>query len=366
MVIVDFGADLVEFGKTLGWYTSRKLRFLGDNFESAKGLVVDILKARRGTYQKPFLHVGMVFLMVTVILLAPIIATEYPSAFAASDSLSIAPPPSAILSAADITNMDTVTKESEKPRKEVLNYTVKGGDTLSGVAKAYGVDVDSIVYLNDYASANKVLKPGDVVKIPPVSGVIVKVKSGDTIASLAKKYGLASSQSIVDWPYNEFANDETFALSAGQSLVIPGGKAPEDVPLNLPVFRTPQTMFAGGSGQFGWPTQGIITQYYSSYHSGLDIASGIGTPVLAADAGRVESVIYEKVGYGIHIIVNHGNGLKTLYGHLSRVSVAEGQNVGRGDLLGDMGSTGRSTGPHLHFEIMSAVGARTNPLSFLK
>lgn len=98
----------------------------------------------------------------------------------------------------------------------------------------------------------------------------------------------------------------------------------------------------------------------------MDIATGLGTPVYAADAGRIESVQYLKTGYGIHIIINHGNGFKTLYGHLSKVLVSEGQNVGRGDQIGNEGSTGRSTGPHLHFEIMNAAGSRTNPLGYLK
>ncbi len=354
--------DFVEFGKTLGWYLQRKSAVLGGYFEVAKSLVVTVLKARRGTYQKPFLHVGMVFIAIVAALSAPIIISQYPTSATAS-SVASSLPPSAVLNAStDISEVQTETVESIKPRRDVVEYEVRGGDTLSGVAKAYGVDVDSIAFLNSF-SKNKILKPGDVIKIPPVSGVIVTVRSGETIQSLAKKYGLLSPQPIVDWPYNTFSNDETFALAAGQSLVIPGGVPPEEPP---PVPRIiPTTPIAGGTGQFLWPISGIITQGFSWYHSGIDIANASGTPIKAADAGRVQSVRYERGGYGSHLIIDHGNGYSTLYGHMSRIDVAEGQDVARGQVIGAEGSTGRSTGPHLHFEILQN-GARLSPLSFLK
>jgi len=195
---------------------------------------------------------------------------------------------------------------------------------------------------------------------------VVEVKSGDTIYSLAKKYGLPSAQPIVDWPYNSFVDDEKFSLAAGQILAIPGGRAPAVVQVAPQIARkTPsQGIFSPGSGQFGWPVQGIITQYFAWYHSGLDIAGPIGTAVTAADSGRVVTVLYENYGYGYHVIVDHGNGYSSLYGHLSRIDVGEGQNVSRGQVLGLRGSTGRSTGPHLHFEIMQN-GAKINPLGFL-
>jgi LysM repeat protein len=197
--------------------------------EGAKGLVVDVLKARRGTYQKPFLHVGMVFLTVAAVVWGPLIVSQYPMAANAQAVTSSTSPSAVLNNVADISNIDTSTTESVKPRRDVEDYQVKSGDTLSTIAKQFDVDTDSINYLNDFPE-ERILKPGEIIKIPPVSGVIVKVKSGDTIASLAKKYGIPSPQPIVDWPYNEFANDETFALSAGQTLVIPGGKAPAAAP----------------------------------------------------------------------------------------------------------------------------------------
>lgn len=360
MDINGLGRDISEFGKTLVWYTRRKLSLSGAVFETGKGFLVEVLKARRGTYQKPFLHVGMVFLTITAVMSAPIIANSYPTRANALESQS----PSTVLnSATDVSGMDTQTTESQKPRRDVVSYTVKGGDTLSSIAKTYGVDTTSIAYLND-TSENKLLQPGDVIKIPPVAGIIVKVKSGDTIASLAKKYGLPSPQPIVDWPYNSFANDETFALSAGQQLVIPNGKPPEVAP--AAVFSTPSTgIFTRGSGQFSWPTNGIITQYFSWYHNGVDIANNIGTPILAADSGRVVSVLYQNHDYGFHVIIDHGNGYRTLYGHMSEIWVNVGDNVSRGQQIGKMGSTGRSTGSHLHFTVYLG-GTAVNPLGLLR
>ncbi len=350
--------DVTEYFKSLGWYLNRKLSIVGVYFETGKGVVVTVLKTRRGTYQKPFLHAGMVILMAVAIFSTPVIINQYPTSAAASVLTTSQTP---VLT--DIANVDTVTEESQKPRRDIETYTVKGGDTLSSIAKAFGVETDSIAYLNDIP-VEKILRPGDTIRIPPVSGIVVTVKSGETIASLAKKYGLPSPQPIVDWPYNSFANDETFALSAGQTLVIPGGKPPAIAPAALRYVNTP-TLFAGGSGQFSWSTGGIITQNFSWYHAGVDIANNYGTGIAAADSGRVISVQYLNSGYGYHVIINHGNGFQTLYGHLSKIYVNEGDDITRGQIIGLMGSTGRSTGNHLHFEI-HAGNTPVNPLGYLK
>src|SRR5574340_81428 len=178
--------DFFEFGRTLSWYWQRKLTVVGGYFEVGKSLVVTVLKARRGTYQKPFLHVGMIFIATTAALSAPVIISQYPTSATAS-SITQALPPSAVLNqSTDISEVQMETVESIKPRRDVIEYEVKGGDTLSGVAKTYGVDVDSIAYLNGF-SKDKTLQPGEKIKIPPVSGVIVTVKSGDTIQSLDRK-----------------------------------------------------------------------------------------------------------------------------------------------------------------------------------
>lgn len=369
----ELGEDIVEFGKTLGWYARRKGELVAIHVEGGKGVVVEVLKARRGTYQKPFLHVGMVLLTITSILVAPLLIPTYPGRLLAAPSSVSGQTPSSVLNdQADITNIDTVTTESSKPRRDVIEYTVEGGDTLSSIAKKFSndqlgitIDAESIAYLNDF-STDKILKPGDTVKIPPVSGVIVTVRSGDTIYTLAKKYGLLSAQPIVDWQYNSFADDEKFSLTTGQTLVIPGGHAPEAPPAPPPV-KVDNTPFTGGSGQFGWPTSGTITQGFSWYHTGVDIANNIGTRIYAADSGRViQSTMGGYYGgYGNHILIDHGNGYVTMYAHLTQTLVSADQDVSRGQLIGLMGSTGRSTGPHLHFEVRKN-GQFQSPLSFLK
>ncbi len=354
-------SDVGEYGKAWKWYLGKKAGSFGWRFEGAKSFVVDKLVVRRGAYQRPFLHFGMMTLVVVGMISAPVLINNYPTrASAASNQES----PSSVLNTA--TAVTTKTTESEKPRRDVVEYVVKKGDTVSVIAKNYGVDIASIKALNPKLSVDD-LTIGDVVKIPPVSGVIITVKKGDTIDSLAKKYGLESSQPLVDWPYNSFANDETFDLAAGQTLVIPGGVMPEEI--IRPVYQmTPsQTLFARGSGALSWPASGTMTQYFSWYHNGDDIANSLGTPIAAADSGRV--ILAERSGYnggyGKHVKVDHGNGLVTLYAHMSEVFVNVGDNVGRGGLLGKIGSTGRSTGPHLHFTVYQN-GVAVNPLSLLK
>ena len=123
--------------------------------------------------------------------------------------------------------------------------------------------------------------------------------------------------------------------------------------------------FAGGTGQLLWPVSGIITQYPVWYHNALDIANPAVPGIAAADAGVVVDVQYLRYGYGQHVLVSHGDGLSTLYAHLSEIYVKVGDRLARGQILGRMGSTGRSTGTHLHFEVRKN-GMIVNPLPFLK
>ncbi|MCB9801451.1 MAG: M23 family metallopeptidase, partial [Pseudomonadales bacterium] len=191
----------------------------------------------------------------------------------------------------------------------------------------------------------------------------------ETIFSIAKKYGLDNTQAqvIVDYPFNEFLNDETFELATGAEIMIPGGVPPKKA---APVSRIATTQAVdivpgAGSGQFVWPAAGRITQGYSFYHKAIDIANRAAGPILAADAGTVVGAGWlDNSGYGNRVLIDHGNGFVTLYAHLSVVQVSAGQQVSKGAVIGQMGSTGRSTGTHLHFEIRK--GGLLNPLSFLQ
>lgn len=263
--------------------------------------------------------------------------------------------------------VDPLTQVSDKPRADIFEYTVENGDTLAAIAKKFGVDTDSIKWLNPGLNEKKI-KPGSVMKIPPVTGVVHTVKGGETIYSIAKKYDV-SAQSIVDFPFNEFSNDETFALAIGQQLIVPDGVMPEEVisipRSNLAGVLTPNAGAVSATGNWIWPTQGSITQYFKAWHKGLDIANHSAPMVIAADSGTVVHASWDSTGYGNMVMVDHGNGYLTLYGHLQKFSVSVGQTVKRGDTLGQMGSTGRSTGTHLHFEVRTSTGNR-DPLSVLK
>ena len=175
-------------------------------------------------------------------------------------------------------------------------------------------------------------------------------------------------QGIVDFPLNTFSDDETFALVAGQTLIVPDGVMPNESAPTLPTLAnilTPDAGSVSATGKFVWPGFGRITQPFRSYHPGVDIANHDGGPIIAADSGTVIVSGWTNTGYGNHVIIDHGNGYKTLYGHLSSISVVTGQRVTRGSTIGRMGSTGRSTGTHLHFEIRTASG-NVDPLGFLK
>ena len=203
----------------------------------------------------------------------------------------------------------------------------------------------------------------------PVDGIRHKVQRGETIYTIAKKYGLDESgaQAIVDYPFNEFLNDETFELATGQYLMVPGGikvEAARVAPRTVARF-TPDAGSVTATGSFVWPASGQISQGYAFYHKAIDIANRGAGPILAADAGTVVAAGWDGSGYGNRVIIDHGNGNSTLYGHMSALQVQAGQRVNRGDVIGQMGSTGRSTGTHLHFEIRQG-GVMLNPLGLLR
>lgn len=338
-------------------------------FESWKSAFVGRLYIQRGKNAQVIVNLVVITVMVLGVVLGPTLVTNdthaqavlsgaFSNKFAfAQENLGTGGPVGEMLFDANNVEIDPMTLVSDKPRAEVMDYTVDEGDTLAEVAKKFGVDVDSILWLNKGVSEKK-LKPGSLLKIPPVVGVVHTVKSGETIYSIAKKYNV-SAQAIVDFPFNEFSNDETFALAIGQTLVVPDGEMPDEPalsPRNIASVLTPNAGAISATGKWLWPAAGTITQYFKPWHKAIDIANRSGGPILAADAGTVIAVGWDNTGYGNRIMVDHGNGYKTLYAHMSKFAVKVGQTVKRGDKLGDMGSTGRSTGTHLHFEIRTAKG----------
>ncbi|MBI3559959.1 M23 family metallopeptidase [Candidatus Gottesmanbacteria bacterium] len=356
-ILHEFSDDLYLWARGWSLYIEKKLRRFGVGFEHTKELVVDLLLARRGTYQRPFLHFSLGVLFMVGVVSAPILANSYPGT-RAGNLEDITSPSASVISLDDPALYGIQTTISEKPRDQMITYIVASGDTLSTIAQKFGVSVDTIKWANDLKRDS--LSVGDELKIPPVTGIVHKVREGETVQSIAKRYR-TDAQKIVNFPFNDFADLDTFALNIGQTLIVPDGVQPEAPAIVRPL----PPVFAGGTGQLLWPAGGIITQYPVWYHNALDIANPTAPGIAAAEAGIVTDVEYLRYGYGQHVIVSHGDGLATLYAHLSEIYVKPGDQLSRGQILGRMGSTGRSTGMHLHFEVRKN-GVIVNPMPFLK
>lgn len=256
------------------------------------------------------------------------------------------------------------TQVSSQLRNAIIDYTVERGDTLSTIAQKFGISENTIRWENNLTDDS--LTVGDTLKILPVSGIAHKVQSGDTVYSIAKKYA-TDAQKIVDFPFNDFANPETFTLVVGQILIVPDGIQPAAQPTYAAPVYVQVPAYAGAqSGGWIWPIQGLITQYFSLYHTGLDIAGPAGAPIYAAKAGTImEASCGWNYGYGCHVLMDNGGGYSTMYAHMvQQPSVSVGQTVAQGQLIGYRGSTGRSTGNHTHFEIRLG-GHVVNPLPYL-
>lgn len=351
--------ELHEFLAFLLRYFQARMLGLGKQFETLKDLAVAILVVKRGKYASSFLNTSFFILVISAVIVAPTIAENNP-----------------LLNSLDFTQEQAVGAEltydpyansvatdfSNRPPDNIRKYTVASGDTLASIAKKFDVSVNSIKWASNLKSDT--IKAGDVLSIPPSTGVVHKVVSGDNIYSIAKKYKV-DPQNILNWPYNNFADLENFTLIAGQNIFVPDGVIEEQgQPQLRQVFAQAQAGVQGSSN-FIWPTSGGITTYPVSWHMALDIANGSAPPILASDTGTVIFSGCLTWGYGCHIIIDHGNGYQTLYGHMSRLDASAGQVVSQGQQIGVMGSTGRSTGTHCHFEIRSG-GTLLNPLNFLK
>ncbi|MBI2600325.1 M23 family metallopeptidase [Candidatus Daviesbacteria bacterium] len=365
--------DLKSLLHALNWYTRRKFVYFAIKFEGIKNFIVLTLMEKRGAAQKRVWHSSMVGLASVGILTSGIFGG---SSLISSNFPGIGDPdPRFVDSFEQFPNgfvltgeQDTHTAVSEKPRSETIEHEVADGETLSSIAKKYGISTDTIKWENNLDDVNAI-KPGQQLKILPVSGVSYTVKSGDTLESVATKFS-ANEQAIVDFPFNDIPDD--FSLKSGQLLIIPDGSPPEK-----PAPKKPQPQYiaqgpaspafsAPGGASFIWPTQGSLTQYFAWYHPGIDVANRIAPAIAAADGGTVVVAGWpDGYGYGNRVVIDHGNGYRSLYAHLSNIYVSVGQVVSRGQAIGQMGSTGRSTGTHLHLEIHYR-GVAVNPLAILK
>lgn len=262
-----------------------------------------------------------------------------------------------------------VAPSAAEARRAVITYTVAPGDNVERIAQRFGLQPTTIIWSNpELEETPDLLRIGQVLTILPVDGLLYEVKPNDTLSSIAERFKV-KPEAIVEFPLNNLAPGDN--LVPGQKIIVPGGVKPIQRRVITPQpQRTPGRRYVGpapsfaATGAFGWPTVGAITQQYWWGHRGLDIANAIGTPIAASDGGYVTYAGWNNQGYGNLVIIDHGNGFSTFYAHLSSWFVAPGQSVARGQVIGAMGSTGRSTGPHLHFEIRYN-GTPMNPILYL-
>ena len=236
------------------------------------------------------------------------------------------------------------------------SYSLEKGDMIGSIAMRTGLNEDTIISVNSIKNTRN-LQIGRVLKIPNQDGILYTVNQGDTLTGIAEKYKTTvSAISTV----NELFSDK---LAANTNLFIPGARLD---------WVNRQEI---NGDLFIWPCSGYISSNYGyriapfggtrAFHSGLDISSPMGSPVRAAMAGRVIQVGSDDPSWGNFILVSHHSGYRTFYAHLSRARVREGAYVATGERIGDVGSTGLSTGPHLHFTVYKN-GVTVNPRTLMR
>lgn len=275
-------------------------------------------------------------------------------------------------------------------RYEVIQYTVETGDSIFSIAEKFNLLPETILWGNRYLLGDDphLILPGQVLNILPVDGVYHKWSAGEGLNGVASVYGV-TPEDIINWPGNNLVASEIGEYSnpnitPDTMLVIPGGQGAYNDLYTPRISRdepaTARNLGLGactgsydgitGSLTFMWPT---TERYLSGYdyspetnHFGIDIAGQLGNPIYAADSGVVVYAGWNDYGYGEMVVIDHGSGWQTLYAHLNKVNVTCGQEVYKGDTIGLMGSTGNSSGPHLHFEMRSDDYGRVNPWNFLQ
>ncbi len=351
---------------------------------------------------EPILKLGSNLFSVAAIVLVVFLARSfYQSAEGSAEVQNQAPGPAATEAvnvsdfALGVSSANSINRAAQlhtnipsRPRVEIEAYTVQDGDTVFGIAEKFGLKPETILWgnystlLDDPHS----LKPGQELNILPVDGVYWEWLGGIPFGEWANFYGVSATD-VIEFPGNNLdpttvGDYENASIRTGTWLIIPGGKrdfvswsAPLGVTRENPASARvlgagacdPVSGGAVGYGSFIYPTNKHYLSGFdfspSTNHNGLDFAGNTGEAVYASDAGVIVYAGWNDYGYGNMVMVDHGNGFQSLYAHLSALNVGCGQSVGQGEVIGAVGSTGRSSGSHLHFEIMA--GVKVNPWDYL-
>lgn len=338
--------------------------------------------------------------IVIVIVLVQAYYRQAQSPLSGNTTQASGPTPTAVVDigsvpALDIPIIDGISRSAQihtnipsRPRQDITTYTVQEGDTVFGIAEKFGLEPQTILWgnYNILLDDPHSLRPGQELNILPVDGVYWEWLGGLAFGSWADFYGVTAAD-IIDYPGNHIdpntiGSYDNANIEVGTWLIIPNGKrefvswsAPLGVTRENPASARvlgegacdPVSGGAVGYGTYVYPTN---KHYLSGFdfspetnHNGLDFAGNEGEGVYAVDAGVVVYAGWNDYGYGNMIMIDHGNGFQSLYAHLSALNVGCGQSVGQEEVVGAVGSTGRSSGPHLHFELMA--GSKVNPWSYL-
>jgi murein DD-endopeptidase MepM/ murein hydrolase activator NlpD len=335
----------------------------------------------------------LVALLVSVLYWQPIVAQELDEMTAQGDTIIV--DPVAEVSNDALVNMPhfevlmenrfverepaTHTIAPTRPRSEPISYEVASGDAVFSIAQKYNITPETLLWSNYDVLKDDPhsLTVGQVLTIPPTNGILYEWQEGDTLEAVASSFK-ASADDILNWSGNRLDITDP-KIEPGEVVMIPGGEREfqQWVVPTIPVGRAGvatsipgacETSDGGsyGSGFFVWPAANryLSGNDYWSGHLAIDIAAGTGAPIYAADGGVVVYAGWMSGGYGNMIMIDHRNGYHTLYAHLSVVNVSCGSSVGQGQMIGNAGSTGNSTGPHLHFEVRY-LGGFLNPWTVL-
>jgi len=277
-----------------------------------------------------------------------------------------------------------------RPRQDIVKYTIAKGDTVIAIAAKYNLKPQTIMFGNYYTLRDDPhnLSIGAELNILPVDGYYYEWQAGDGLNGVASGLNV-TPEDIINYPLNKLdmatiGNFSNPNIKPGTWLIVPGGNrpytswsAPVGVTRTNPAVA--RVMGAGscgkvsdgavGLGYFIWPT---LEHYLSGFdyspdtnHRGIDLAGNTGQPIYSVDAGVIVYAGWNDWGYGNMIMVDHGNGWQSLYAHLNSIGVICGQSVDQGTIIGTLGSTGNSSGSHLHFELMHTLYSKVNPWSYL-